>query len=208
VTISYLTELPGMYPAIILLPQADRCSRLLLLFRPLLAIPHLLWAVLYGLGAGLLHVLAFWAIVFTGRHPKALWDMLLRYFSYLVRLQAWMLWLTDRYPPFTGATASGHPVAVRIAYPERMSRATVVFRMLLLFPHLFFFIGYSFVCAFVQFLTWWTILFIGRMAAWQYRYITAYCLYTLRLNAYMLLLVDEYPPFNGLQPRAAEVRFA
>ncbi|MBR9978892.1 MAG: DUF4389 domain-containing protein [Bacteroidetes bacterium] len=197
-----------MYPAIILLPQPDRSSRLLLLLRPVLAIPHLFWSLLYGLGAGILHFLSFWSIVFTGRHPKGLWNMLLSYFCYSVRLQAWMLWLTDRYPPFTGAASSGHPVAVRIVYPERMSRATVFFRMLLLFPHLFFVIGYTFLCAFVQFLTWWTILFLGRMTDWQYRYIASYCLYTLRLNAYILLLVDEYPPFNGAQPRAVEVRFA
>jgi hypothetical protein len=95
-----------------------------------------------------------------------------------------------------------------VEYPARMSRATVFFRLLILFPHLFYAIGFTAVYLFAQFLTWWTILVVGRMAGWQFDLSSSYFVYAMRLNAYMLFLVDEYPPFNGAQPRAAERRFA
>lgn len=197
-----------MYPAMFFLPRPERSSRLLLLFRPLLAVPHLLWSLLFALVAGAVQFLSFWCIVFAGRHPRALWGVLDRYFRYSSLLQAWMMFLADAYPPFTGSADRVYPVALRVTYPERMSRATVFFRLLLLFPHYFFAIGFSFVYGIVQFLTWWTILFAGRSADWQYASAASYFIYTARLGAYTLFLVDEYPPFNGVQPRAAELNFS
>ncbi|MBE0643321.1 MAG: DUF4389 domain-containing protein [Bacteroidetes bacterium] len=197
-----------MYPAIFLLLRPDRSSRLLLIFRPLLAFPHLFWGMLYGMAAGFVQFLSFWAIIFTGRHPQGLWNVLERYFRYTSRLQAWSMYLTDAYPPFSGSAEKSHPIGVRVEYPARMSRATVFFRMLVLFPHYFYFIGAAFVYMFVQFLTWWTILFLGRMTDWQFTQISAFFVYVSRIGAYALFLVDEYPPFNGVQPRAADERFA
>lgn len=196
-----------MYPAIFLLPRPDKSSRLLLIFRPILTFPHFFWSMLYGMAMGFVQMISFWAIVFTGRHPRGLWSMLAKYFRYSTRLNAWSMYLTDKYPPFSGNEAAEYPTDVRVEYPERMSRATVFFRMLVLFPHYFFAIGFSFVYMFVQFLTWWTILFAGRMSDWQFEQITSFFIYTSRLSAYAIFLVDEYPPFNGVQPQAAEENF-
>ncbi len=197
-----------MYPAIFQLPRPERSRRLFLIFRPLLAIPHMVWAMLYGFVAGIIQFLSFWAIIFSGRHPKGLWSFLADYFRYSWRLQAWSMYLTDEYPPFDGNADRNYPIGVRLEHPSRMSRATVFFRLLILLPHGFYFIGAAFVYMIVQFLTWWTILFLGRMAEWQFAQASSFFIYTARLNAYMLYLVDEYPPFNGVQPRAAEEQFA
>lgn len=164
--------------------------------------------MLYGMVAGVIQMISFWAIVFTARHPKGLWNFLEEYFRYVTRLQAWSMYLTDKYPPFSGSAGKEHPVQVQVVYPERMSRATVFFRWLVLLPHFFFAIGFAFVFMFVQFLTWWTILFLGRMTEWQFEQISSYFVYSSRLSAYMSYLIDEYPPFNGLQPRAAEENFS
>ncbi|MFA6235223.1 MAG: DUF4389 domain-containing protein [Bacteroidota bacterium] len=196
-----------MYPAIFLLPRPATSSRLLLIFRPLLTFPHFFWSILFGIFAGIIQFFSFWSIVFSGSHPKGLWTILENYFRYSTVLQAWSTYLTDKYPPFSGNTETKHPVGVRVEYPGRMSRATVFFRSLVLLPHYFFAIGYAFVFLFVQFLTWWTILFLGRMSEWQFDQISAFFIYGSRLNAYMLYLVDEYPPFNGAQPRAADENF-
>lgn len=197
-----------MYPMLVFLERPERSSRLLLLLRPVLVIPHLFWSVLFGILSSFIQFLSFWAIMFTGRHPVGLWRLLERYFRYGTLLQAWSMFLTDRYPPFMGDADRDYPVAVRTEHPGRMSRATVFFRLLILIPHYFYFIGISVVYSVVQFLAWWTILLLGRMADWQFSQSSAYFIYTARLNAYLLFLVDEYPPFNGVQPRAAEERFA
>jgi len=191
-----------MYPALFLAPQPAVSSRLLLLFRPLLLLPHMFWALLYGLAAMLMQFCSFWAIMFTGRHPRALWRFLEGYMRYRTRLSAYAMLLSDRYPPF-GGTGDGYPVRMHIEYPVRLSRAAVLFRILLLFPHMFYGIGFAFVVGLVQLLQFWTVLLLGRMASWQYDWIHSWFIYSSRIDAYFLYLVDEYPPFNGQQPRAA-----
>lgn len=191
-----------MYPALFFAAQPASSSRILLLFRPLLIIPHIFWAGIYGAAAMFVQFCSFWAIMFTGRHPRALWRFLEGYMRYRSRLTAYMLLLCDRYPPF-GGTGDDYAVRMHIRYPERLSRAAVLFRFLLLIPHVFYGIGFAFVTGFVQFLQFWTVLFLGRMANWQYDWIHAWFMYAARVDAYFLYLVDEYPPFNGQQPRAA-----
>ena len=72
---------PRMYPAIFQLPRPERSRRLFLIFRPLLAIPHMVWAMLYGFVAGIIQFLSFWAIIFSGRHPKGLWSFVITSYS-------------------------------------------------------------------------------------------------------------------------------
>ncbi|MCB2205891.1 DUF4389 domain-containing protein [bacterium] len=195
-----------MYPALFSVDRPATSSRLLLIFRPILLLPHLFWAYFYGMAAGLLQFISFWAIIFTGRHPQALWEFLTGYLRYRSRLNAYWLLLSDIYPPFKGE-AGQYPVRVHVDYPDRLSRLTVFFRLLILFPHLFFSIGYIFVSSIVSFLAFWTVLFAGKLARWQFEWLYGWFIYTSRLDAYMLYLVDEYPPFNGSQPRAAGERF-
>ncbi len=197
-----------MYPALFFVERPAKSSRLLLLFRSLLIVPHMFWSMFYGMAAGFVQLLSFWAILFTARHPRALWDFLARYLRYRSCVIGYMLILCDRYPPFNGKEGDGYPVRTFVSYPERLSRATVFFRPLLMIPHFFYVIGFAVVVGAVHFLTFWTVLFLGRMSSWQFAWIHAWFIYTERLDAYMLFLVDEYPPFNGLQPRAADDVFA
>ncbi|MBN1446823.1 MAG: DUF4389 domain-containing protein [Bacteroidetes bacterium] len=186
-------------------PEAH--SRLLLVLRPVMIIPVFLWAFLYSIGAAVIHFLSFWSIMFSGKHPAVLWDFLEGYFRFAAKMQAYMLYLSDQYPPFTGGSELPHEVMIHVEYAARMSRTTTFFRPLLLFPHFFFCIGYSAVYGIVHVLIFWTVLFSGRMPEWQREQAEAYFVYMSRISAYALLLVDEYPPFNGSQPRAAELLF-
>jgi len=197
-----------VYPAVFHLQRPESLSRLRLILRPVLVLPILIWALPYSLFAGFLHVLAWWSILFSGRHPQLLWDLLEGYFRFIVKIHAYMMCLTDAYPPFSGGADAPSPVRIHIMYPGRLSRSTTVFRPLILFPHYFYCIGYSTMYAAVHFLHFWTILFLGRMAAWQRTQTERYYTYMSRLAAYGMLLVDEYPPFNGAQPRAAERVFS
>ena len=186
-----------MYPMLAFLARPARSSRLHLLLRPVFAVPHLVWSLLFGILAFFMLFLSFWSVLITARNPVGLWRLLERYLRYSMQLQAWLMFLTDRYPPFMGDPDRDYPVALRVDYPARFSRVAVLFRGLLLLPHFFYFVGFSFVYAIVQLLAWWTILILGRLADWQFSQSAAYFIYSARLNAYMLLLVDEYPPFNG-----------
>lgn len=167
----------------------------------------MVWALLYTVFACFVHIISWWAILFTGRQPRILWDLLEAYFRFTANIHAYLLCLTDAYPPFSGGADTAHPLRIHITYPARMSRSTTFFRPLILFPHFFYCLGYSAVFAVEHFLHFWTILFIGRMTAWQRAQTERYFIYMSRLAAYGMLLVDEYPPFNGAQPRAAATVF-
>jgi hypothetical protein len=179
----------------------------MVLFRPIRVLPLLVWAWIYSMFIGIIHVLTFWAIMFTGRHPQNFWDYIEGFFRFVAKLNAYLIFLTDRFPPFAGGDEQPYPVKIKVQYPGRLSRATVFFRVLILLPHFFFSIGYGFVFLWVHGLNFWTILFTGRLSDWQYSYALGFFVYMSRLNAYMLFLVDEYPPFNGAQPQAAAEQF-
>jgi len=65
-------------------------------------IPHgfMLW--LYGIAASFITFIAFWAILFTGKYPKGMFDFVVGYMRWSFRVNAYMNLLTDQYPPFSG----------------------------------------------------------------------------------------------------------
>jgi hypothetical protein len=192
-----------MYPVLFKIPQPEATSRLLLFIRPFMMIPLAIFGAFYGMAANVVLFLAWWAILFTAKYPRSMWDFSTRYFRFNTQLNAYSMMLCDVYPPFNGGEDNGYPVRVLFEYPERMSRLHLIFRFLLLLPQFFFAIGYGFVSGFVMFANWWAVLFLGRIPDSFFGWISRYMVWSSRLNAYILLLVDEYPPFHGLQPLSA-----
>ncbi len=81
--------------------EAD-LNRWLPLVKWFLAIPHYLVLAVLALGAVVVWVIAWFAILFTGRFPRALFDYLVGVGRWALRVQAYaFLLLTDRYPPFS-----------------------------------------------------------------------------------------------------------
>jgi hypothetical protein len=95
---------PTDYPVNVIARYPDRSSRLLmffLIFKPLILIPHLFVMWLLGLASGFVMVIAWFAVVFTGNYPKGLWEFMLGVYRWQSRISAYMLGLTDQYPPFS-----------------------------------------------------------------------------------------------------------
>ncbi len=66
-------------------------------------IPHgiILW--LYGITVWVVIFFAFWAVLFTGRYPRGMFDFVVRYIRWQTRVSVyWMYLLRDEYPPFNG----------------------------------------------------------------------------------------------------------
>jgi hypothetical protein len=77
-------------------------NRWLPLVKWLLAIPHYILLLFLGLGAFVAVVIAWFAILFTGRYPRALFDYVVGVGRWALRVQAYaFLLLTDSYPPFS-----------------------------------------------------------------------------------------------------------
>ena len=76
-------------------------NRWLPLIKWFLAIPHYIVLAFLGMAAVVCVIVAWFAILFTGRYPKGLFDFVLGVFRWGLRVQAYaMLMLTDKYPPF------------------------------------------------------------------------------------------------------------
>jgi hypothetical protein len=82
-------------------PQLEGRNRVTTFFRLILAIPHLLAIAVLGIGMFVCFVLAFFAVLFTGRWPAGLQEFVLKVMRWVLRFQAYLMLLTDEYPPFS-----------------------------------------------------------------------------------------------------------
>ncbi len=69
--------------------------------KAILLIPHFIVLYFVQIVAGIAGWIAYWIIAFTGEYPKGIFDFTVGAMRWNVRLQAWILSITDEYPPFT-----------------------------------------------------------------------------------------------------------
>ena len=107
---AYLGLLTDVYPSTdeeqsvhieIPYPDANQLNRWLPLVKWLLSIPHWVVLVFLWIAAVVCVVIAWFAILFTGRYPRGLFDFVVGVARWTLRVGAYALLLaTDRYPPF------------------------------------------------------------------------------------------------------------
>lgn len=171
----------------------DRSSRLLIFFRWLLIIPQVFVLYFVGIAVAVVTFLAWFAILFTGRFPRGMWDFSVNFQVWSANLTAYLLMQRDEYPPFG---SGDYPVSYDLVYPERMSRLLIFFKWLLIVPHVFVLAFVGIAAYGVLFLVWFAILFTGRYPRGFFDFVTGVSRWNLRVNAYYFLLTDRYPPFS------------
>ena len=108
-------------------------SRWLWLVKWLLLIPHYIVLLFLWIAYFAVTVIAFFAILFTARYPRSLFDFntgVLRW-SWRVGFYGYSALGTDRYPPFS-LERTDHPGEIDVPYPERLSRGLVLIKWWLL----------------------------------------------------------------------------
>ncbi len=168
-----------------------RRSRLTVFLRLLLALPHLLWSLLWSTAVSGTVVLAWFVALFAGRVWPELHDINARFLRWYLHFTAYLLGVANPYPRFDGRP--GYPIDVEIARPERQRRLVTAFRLILALPALVFATALSTVLEVVAFLAWFACVVLGRLPRGM-RDLAAYCLhFNVQTYAYLMLLTPRYP---------------
>jgi hypothetical protein len=172
-------------------------NRLSVLFRALLVIPHYIWAFFYGLASLVVVVIAWFAILFTGRWPAGMYDFTAGFQRFAGRLTAYTYVIVDTYPPFDGGEHPEYPVQVIIPPPKpEYSRLKTFFRPILSIPIYivqYFFTLWLFV---VSIALWFCGVFAGSTSPALTEAMRMPMAYYVRANAYFYLITEDWPPFD------------
>ena len=185
---------PG-YPVRFDVEYPEELSRLLIFVKLLLAIPHLF--ILYALGVvqSVITIIALFAILFTTRYPEGLFKISVGVLRWQANVSAYILLLRDEYPPFSW-DAGEYPLTLEVEYPDTLNRWLPLVKWLLAIPNAIVLAILGFVAYILVFFAWFAILFTGKFPRGLFDFIVGTQRWTLRLNAYIYLMRDEYPPFS------------
>ena len=192
------------YPVTFEADYAERRNRLTTFFRLILAIPLAIWLYLYAIVASVALLIAWFAIVFTARYPRGLYDFVAGYTRFITRFTAYISLLCDPYPAFGGSEDASYPVRLEFAGPlERYSRLKTLFRIVLAIPILILRYVMELLLKIGAFAAWVVILVTGKMPRGLFDVMVLANSYMARSDAYIYLLSETYPPFQDEQTRAA-----
>ena len=185
------SQLPEHAVRIVVDDDLER-PRLTVLFRLFLAIPHLVWLVLWSIAVVFVVFVAWIGALVTGRVPKLLYGFLTAYVRYATHLGAFLYLVGRRFPGFTGRAGS-YGIDLEIEPAMAQSRWTTLFRFFLAFPAFILGSALGGVALAIGFLGWWYALATGRMPE-GLRNLGAACLrYSAQTTAYALLVTTRYP---------------
>ena len=185
------------YPARFDVEYPERLSHWKVLVKWLLAFPHLIIVYLLQLVASLMVLVAFFAVLFTKKWPRGMFD-------FMVQIQRWTLnvatyaftLMRDEYPPFGGEEGE-YPLSFQVDYDENLSRWMIFVKWLLVLPHLIILTFLAVAAWVVLIIAWFAILFTGRYPRGMFDFVEGVIRWHNRVVGYALTLVtDKYPPFR------------
>jgi hypothetical protein len=198
-------------------------SRWLWLVKWFLIIPHTVVLALLWVAFAVLSVVAFVAILFTGRYPRAIFAFNLGVLRWTWRVIYYTYGAlgTDRYPPFTLAEVPDYPATLDVTYPQHLSRGLVLIKWwLLALPHYLVVgiflggIGYAVygvvdpsgsegswpvgggLIQVLALIAGVALLVTGRYPCGVFDLLLGLHRWVLRVAAYAALMTDAYPPFR------------
>ena len=190
---------PHTYPARLDGELDPRTSRWLWLVKWLLVLPHVFVLVFLWIAFIVLSIVAWFAILFTGRYPRGIFDFnvgVLRW-TWRVSFYSYDALATDRYPPFS---LKSDP-----SYPERLSRGLVLVKSWLLAIPQYIVVGLfaggagwhvGGLISVLAVIAAVILLFSGAYPREIFEFVMGMNRWSYRVIAYAALMTDEYPPFR------------
>ena len=185
-------------------PVLDGRNRLTTFFRYIVAIPWLIVAAVYGWVAQIAAIIAWFAIVFTGRYPEGVYNFNAGYLRMYSRTYSFLHLLHDEWPPFGGEEAPGHPVRIGVPAPlDQYNRWKTGLRLIIGIPVILLAIIQYVILYVCSIIAWFAILFTGKLPEGLFNPMRAALAYLTRADGYFLLITEDYPPFSYEESGAA-----
>jgi hypothetical protein len=161
----------------------------------LLPIPH--WFALFFvyIGTFLAIVVAWFAVLITGRYPRGLYDYVAGTLRWTNRVTAYSYLMTEQYPPFSLGDEPQYPIRTHFEYPPNIARWRPLVHWILVIPHVIalWFVGIGAFFAFV--IAWFAVVFTRTWPPGLFNFMAGYLRWNTRVSAYALWMTEEYPPF-------------
>ena len=183
------------HPIRLIVTDDLRRSRLTVFFRLLLAIPHFVWLLLWGIANAVVLLISWFAALFTGRVPSGFHDFMARYLRYQTHVLAYIQLAGDPFPPFDGREGR-YPIDLSVAPPVEQGRLGVFFRLLLAVPALAISYVMNYLVNIVVFFAWFICLLAGRIPEGMRNLLVFTIRYHVQTGAYYSLLTSRYPSLN------------
>lgn len=164
-------------------------------------LPHYFLLMFVGIWSSILTFISFWAILFTGRYPQSFFEFQVGLMRWSLRLTARLQNLCDGYPAF-GVKGTDEFTSFEMPYPESLSKGTLLLKVMFgviycTIPHYFVWFFRSIWSSILMFLAWWVVLFTGKYPQSWHEFNVGTIRWITRVNLYMSLMTDDYPPFSG-----------
>jgi Domain of unknown function (DUF4389) len=190
------------YPATFELDRAEHIANWRPLVHWLLIIPHVLVLYVLAAVAEIVSIIAWFAILFTGKLPEGMAGLMGLYIRYTNRVNGYFLFMREEYPPFSFETTpqdpGDYPPVRTLVAPELegRNRLTVAFRFILVIPQYIVLAVLGIVAFFATIGGFFAVLFTGKWPLGLQDFVLGVIRWSTRVSAYALLLADEYPPFS------------
>ena len=184
------------YPINLKIEYSEKSNKSTALFRLVLIIPIVIILAIISSYAEALSLAVGLLILFREKYPKWWFDWNVGITKFTYRIVAYGLLMRDEYP----STDDDQAVKVDIPYPDvkkDLNRWMPLVKWILVMPHIIVLIFIFIAVVFCTVFAWFAILFTGRYPKGIFDFVEGFLRWSLRVNAYMLLLTtDEYPPFR------------
>jgi hypothetical protein len=172
-------------------------NRLTSFFRYIVAIPWAIVAAIYGFVAEIAAVIAWFAIVFTGRYPEGIYNFNAGFLRMSSRFNAFQYLLTDEFPPFGGEDALDYPVRIGVPAPlGAYDRLKTGLRLIFGIPVYLLAIVQAIILSVCTIIAWFAIVFTGRLPEGLFNPMRSALAYLTRAAGYFLLITEDWPPFS------------
>ena len=190
------------YPASFTFDPPEKVANWRPLVNWILAFPHFVILYAFRVVAEVVSVVAWFAILFTGALPESLANLQVMFLRYETRIYIYACFMREEYPPFAFTSTpvdDGDDPRVRVDFQPELTdrnRLTVGFRFILVIPQLVVLAVLGIVAWVVLVVAFFVVLFTGRWSEGARNLVLNIMRWYLRVQAYILLLADEYPPFS------------